>query len=651
MTCGNGIQMRYRSCNNPEPVHGGQFCDGYDTETSSCNEKPCLGEWSAWSEWTPCSASCGSGVRQRHRKCSSSGCKGFNKEYEYCKLRRCIGDGPRKAYLNLHGNLNGYNLRNDSLYAYISGDERTKRGHITTKLHNIHKREAPIQPIVPLLVSPVSWSVAYEDREARNGYSLTNGFFYQDSKVQFATGEEMRMKHMGRGLDSTGQLKIDIEVIGEVPYTQPIATIIVQPFTEDFIQTGTNTLYVSSVGTLSADGRSIPYSLNSTLSYDQGNGAMPYLSEKMSTDPIETSYDSDLQEMRYTLSTIISQGLDENKCPEGFKLNVDQQHCEDVDECSDSSTNKCHSTQLCENLLGSYRCSCPPGFRALTLGSRCLDVNECLQEPPLCSHVCRNVPGSFHCICSPGTYLLEDRRTCSASPYWDDPDETYGITSDSQDEVPSGGDDEDGSMNEEHSESGNFPQEFRLADEEWSCPEGLVRTDGLCEDFDECLEDPDVCGEDETCLNMFKTFQCIHTPCGEKYRRDPVSRECVALCSKESPCSSGAQVAEKILSVAVSLNSESNQPGLDLIHLSVSNDPDKFFPHTKYYITNNHKGKMFHLRQDSSNSVLYSSRKLKPGKVYRVGVRGDTSSDDAKTIMYSTKFIIYVHILDGESLE
>lgn len=48
----------------------------------------------------------------------------------------------------------------------------------------------------------------------------------------------------------------------------------------------------------------------------------------MSTDRIETDFDPDLQEMRYTVSSVISQKFDDNKCPEGFKLNTEQQHCE-----------------------------------------------------------------------------------------------------------------------------------------------------------------------------------------------------------------------------------------------------------------------------------------------------------------------------------
>lgn len=48
--------------------------------------------------------------------------------------------------------------------------------------------KVPIQPIVPLLVSPISWNAAYEEKEARNGFSLTKGLFNQASKVHFATG-------------------------------------------------------------------------------------------------------------------------------------------------------------------------------------------------------------------------------------------------------------------------------------------------------------------------------------------------------------------------------------------------------------------------------------------------------------------------------
>ncbi|KAK3914743.1 Hemicentin-1 [Frankliniella fusca] len=646
-SCGAGLQTRQRKCNNPVPAHGGLDCNGVDTDVTSCNDGPCFGAWSEWSEWSSCSSSCGPGMRHRRRKCSSqwSECVGDNKQYEYCKLRRCPGEGPRKANLHIRGHLNGYNLRDDVFFVDLQGDEKTKRGLVSTRFHNIQKREVSLQPIVPLLVSPVSWNVAYEDNNARNGYSLTKGYFNQESQIQFATGQEVKMKHIGHGVDESGQLKVDIEVIGEVPYVQPVATIVIQPFSENFIRTGGHTLHVASEGGLSADGHFIPYTFNSTVSYQPNYEPMPYLSEKMSTDHIEANYDQNLQEMRYSISTVISQTFDEDKCPEGFKLNMEHKHCEDVDECVSGS--KCHSTQLCENLLGSYRCSCPAGFKALTIGSRCLDVNECLQEPPLCSHDCRNVPGSYLCICPPGTYLLEDRHTCSSSPYWDDPDETYGVSDVNGDEIKY----EESSDTADHvtDDDNSYLQEHQQAEEEWSCPQGLVWKNGLCLDQDECIEDPYMCGEDEICLNMFKTFKCLYTPCEKGFKRDLISRDCLMSCSADDPCPSGAIYSERSVSIPVTVSSEDNELGMELLHLSVSHSQIaslKNLSHTKYYFGNN-RGKVVQLRQENDSCVLHISKMLRAGKIYRVVVRGDTFSNES--LLFSTKFNLYIHLLNDSS--
>lgn len=40
-TCGKGKQQRSRSCNNPAPAHGGQSCNGEDSQSRDCMLKEC----------------------------------------------------------------------------------------------------------------------------------------------------------------------------------------------------------------------------------------------------------------------------------------------------------------------------------------------------------------------------------------------------------------------------------------------------------------------------------------------------------------------------------------------------------------------------------------------------------------------------------
>ncbi|KAM7440987.1 hypothetical protein ABFA07_009879 [Porites harrisoni] len=72
-SCGSGIQTRARTCTNPSPAHGGQDCVGLGDETRPCNNKPCPvdGQWTAWKPWTECTRSCDSGIQTRARTCTN----------------------------------------------------------------------------------------------------------------------------------------------------------------------------------------------------------------------------------------------------------------------------------------------------------------------------------------------------------------------------------------------------------------------------------------------------------------------------------------------------------------------------------------------------------------------------------------------------
>ncbi|CAB4026763.1 Hypothetical predicted protein, partial [Paramuricea clavata] len=74
-SCGTGIEQRTRSCTNPKPQHGGMGCEllGPSLEMKNCTLKECPvnGEYSDWTYWTPCSVTCGGGIRTRYRNCTS----------------------------------------------------------------------------------------------------------------------------------------------------------------------------------------------------------------------------------------------------------------------------------------------------------------------------------------------------------------------------------------------------------------------------------------------------------------------------------------------------------------------------------------------------------------------------------------------------
>ncbi|XP_062857960.1 hemicentin-1 [Trichomycterus rosablanca] len=108
VSCGTGVQKRLRQCNNPQPANGGRHCPGSDSETRSCQGKPCPvdGQWSKWSIWEECSSTCGQGNRTRTRTCSQPTaqhggrpCEGRAVEAIMCSIRPCPVSGNWGTWL------------------------------------------------------------------------------------------------------------------------------------------------------------------------------------------------------------------------------------------------------------------------------------------------------------------------------------------------------------------------------------------------------------------------------------------------------------------------------------------------------------------------------------------------------------------------
>lgn len=44
MTCGGGVRLRSRQCDNPAPLRGGVDCIGSAQEAGDCNAEECIGK-------------------------------------------------------------------------------------------------------------------------------------------------------------------------------------------------------------------------------------------------------------------------------------------------------------------------------------------------------------------------------------------------------------------------------------------------------------------------------------------------------------------------------------------------------------------------------------------------------------------------------
>ncbi|XP_076455301.1 hemicentin-1-like isoform X2 [Babylonia areolata] len=524
LTCGGGQRKRFRTCSNPSPSNNGRPCVGSAEDADTCNLTPCPveGWWQEWSVWSECSRTCDGGTQERRRVCQppqhgGRPCLGDSTEVNNCNTQPCSRQ-PQKAEGNLIGYVNNVDIVDATIVVtVIPGDRGTK---VTGVVRNVPPEAANhLQHLISLL-NPVYWTTAREVDGAVNGYTLTGGEFMREIQVEFATGEILKMSHYANGVDRNGMLTFDIIIRGEVPDLGPIQSVYLAPYREQYIQTGPGTIYAHSTRLMTADGLTLPYAWNHTITYEESLGHMPYLVQELQTEDMTVEVMPDQQSVTFTLQASIQPGNPSNQCPLGFthdeqgafcqdddectrlspcshychnapgsfscscpvgySLSSDAHTCEDINECISGA--ECPSNQECLNTLGSYQCAvvCGDGFRRSQDGSKCEDVNECVEQPSVCEQSCQNLVGSYRCSCGRG-FRLGDQGRCV------DVNECEGpSTPCSHDCV-------------------NTPGSYRCA-----CPAGYRLTAGrACRDINECYEGSHRCEADQECINSEGSYECV----------------------------------------------------------------------------------------------------------------------------------------------
>uniref|UniRef100_A0A8C5X6K5 Hemicentin-1 n=1 Tax=Malurus cyaneus samueli TaxID=2593467 RepID=A0A8C5X6K5_9PASS len=543
-TCNGGQARRHRSCDNPRPASGGRACAGADVQLQRCSTELCPvdGNWGQWQSWSQCSASCGGGEQTRVRLCSSPAplnggrpCPGDSSQISRCNSQACPG-GPARAKGSIIGSINDVEFGIAFLNATITNVPRSL-GRPFSRCSVVFPAGPAMRKLVSIL-SPVYWTTAKEIGEALNGFALTDAIFKRETQVEFATGEILRMTHVARGLDTDGALLLDVVVSGHVLQLQSVADVSVKDYSEDYIQTGPGQLHAHSTRLFAADGISVPYTWNHSITYDPTKGRMPFLVQTLRAGSITTDYDPLEEAVTFRIQASIAKGDRSNQCPAGFALDSSGPYCSDEDECAvgnpcshtchnamgsyycscpkgltisaDGRTcqdmdecalgeHSCHVGQDCENVPGSFRCvlRCASGFRATPDGLRCQDVNEC-QESNSCHQRCFNTIGSFHCGCDPG-FQLKGRKCVDVNECRQNvcrPDQLCKNTR--------GG--------------------YKCID---LCPSGMTKAEnGTCIDVDECRSGSHQCRYNQLCENTRGSYRCV---CPRGFRSQGAARPCLDI--------------------------------------------------------------------------------------------------------------------------
>ncbi|XP_029295180.1 LOW QUALITY PROTEIN: hemicentin-1 [Cottoperca gobio] len=505
------------------------------------------GGYSNWEEWGPCTSTCGQGIQERIRLCNNPeaanggrSCSGPSIDSRTCLAGLCPGESPRKTRGSLIGMVNEREFGISYLEANITDNEEDGSSTLQGRLDNIPPSVGPLLRVLVSAFAPIYWTTVRQSGAARNGYSLTQGQFRQESQLEFDTGEILRLTHVARGLDSEGVLLIDFVINGFVPPSLSTSHLSLQEFDESYVQTGPGQLYSWSSQTHQRGGNPLVLRCNHTIIYEGQEERRGPLLQLLKVSGMNSVYNmlTLTLDFHITASLLTPDGYEDTcpkgfnldtasycadedecalqspcshscnnimggfscACPSGFTISTETNTCQDIDECSQGS-HMCHYNQQCVNTVGTYRCQakCGPGFKPSITGTSCEDVDEC-QESALspCQHQCLNTLGSYRCICHPGYQLSGHgcidinecmRNVCPA-----------------------------------HKECRNTEGGYQCFD---SCPAGMTKSEnGACMDVDECQDGSHMCRYTQICQNTIGGYGCA---CPRGYRSQGVGLPCLDI--------------------------------------------------------------------------------------------------------------------------
>ncbi|EMP34679.1 Hemicentin-2 [Chelonia mydas] len=434
-----------------------------------------------------------------------------------CVARNLMGSSVVQAFLTMQGEplrvrgsligiINDQEFGIASLNASVMEDPRSGTATIWSSIRNIPPAVGPLMRVLVTIIAPIYWSFAHQSGSTRNGFSLTSGVFRQESQVEFATGELLRITHVARGLDASGALLFDAVVNGFVPESIAEAAVLFQDFSERYVQTGAGQLHVESVQSYLQDGLPVQIRRNHSIEYNAALGRQPALVQHVQARAVTSSFNPASEELLFQLRSSLRAEASGEQCPQGFALGPQQLYCIDRNECAAAKSPCSHA---CHNSVGSFSCACPAGYALAPDGRECRDVDECAQGTHACrpEQQCANLAGAYRCLmhCRAGFRPAVD-----------------GVGCEDLDECAEGS----------HACRYNQICENTVGGHRCTCPRGYRRLNVA--HLDECAEGSHACRYNQICENTVGGHRCT---CPRGYRTQGTGRPCLDIneCQRVPP--------------------------------------------------------------------------------------------------------------------